>query len=181
MNTDFQLYFNLASGQLSRLKRKSGMGTQFRHQVATFAVLLEYGFSYDSVLLKSALLHDVLEDGMLQENDFAALLSTDREGTEVYRLVREVSIRMNEKKEDYLNRIMQHQSSDRAKILKLADRIANLCELAYYTLDKAFIHRYLLETQQCILPFAQAIHQEMAAELHALVELTLNSLQNKDI
>ena len=59
--------------------------------------------------------------------------------------------------------------TDRAKRLKLADRISNLVSLGFVT-DQAFIERYLRETRTHILPHAAAISGDMHRELRDLVE-----------
>jgi len=59
--------------------------------------------------------------------------------------------------------------SPRAKVLKLADRISNLTTLGYLN-DVAFVKRYLAETRNCILPYAEGINANMFRELSDLVE-----------
>jgi GTP pyrophosphokinase len=75
---------------------------------------------------------------------------------------------VKEPKSDYLLRVMQHGSS-RARLLKLADRISNLTALGF-VLDASFVRRYLAETRMYILPFAEAVNEDMFRELSDLVE-----------
>ena len=73
-----------------------------------------------------------------------------------------------EPKSQYLTRVMQ-SGSERARCLKLADRISNLISLGFVN-DRAFVERYLQETRAYILPFAARISGDMHRELSDLVE-----------
>jgi (p)ppGpp synthase/HD superfamily hydrolase len=166
MNIDLWPYFEL-SRYLVKKERK-GFGNMFRHQVETFAILIELGYD-DPVLLKAALIHDLFEDGhKVGFTDFDEVISTDQDGKEVYDLVQELSIRivnkMEEPKAQFLERIMQ-KGSQRAKILKLADRLSNINTLLA-TRDMPFIIRYLDETKIHIMPYAERIDQHIASELN---------------
>jgi len=115
------------------VKRRGG-SNMFRHQLSTFAILLDYKV-LDPVLLKAAVIHDLFEDaatmpGVSREE----IERIDADGPAVYALVMEVTIRtvngVRESKSEYLLRIM-HQGSPAAKLLKLADRISNLTALGF--------------------------------------------------
>jgi GTP pyrophosphokinase len=69
---------------------------------------------------------------------------------------------------EYLRRIML-TGSERAKILKLADRISNIWALGFVH-DVAFVTKYLHETRTCILPHAEQVNADMFKELSDLVE-----------
>jgi (p)ppGpp synthase/HD superfamily hydrolase len=58
--------------------------------------------------------------------------------------------------------------SPRAKILKLADRLSNLFALGFVH-DPAFVRRYLEETRNYILPYAEQINKDMYRELADLI------------
>jgi GTP pyrophosphokinase len=96
----------------------------------------------------------------------------DSDGPAVYDLVMEVTIRVidgiKEPKSEYLDRVMQ-SGSDRAKVLKLADRISNIFALGFVH-DIAFVKRYLRETKDHILPHAENVNPDMFRELSDLVE-----------
>ena len=100
-----------------------------------------------------------------------AIASIDSDGPEVYSLVMEVTIRksdgVEEPKQDYLTRVMQ-TGSPRAKILKLADRLSNLFALGFVH-DPAFVRRYIEETRNYILPYAEQINKDMYRELTDLI------------
>lgn len=174
MSTEFWSYIHLAK-RLALLRRKSGMGNQFRHQMDVFATLLDFGYR-DSVLLKAALIHDIIEDGpKVGYDQFDEISRLDPEGEAVLQLVKEVSIRtdlngIKEPKREFLLRIMQ-QGSDRARIIKIADRIANVSDLWYVQLDPVFIERYLQETRSYIMPYARQVDGKMADELESIIEV----------
>jgi GTP pyrophosphokinase len=153
------------------VKRKSG-SNMFRHQISTLAILLDYK-NIDPVLLKASVIHDLFEDGgHLPGVTEAEIKQLDSDGPQVFDLVMEVSIRrvdgMKEPKPEFLLRIMQ-TGSQRAKLLKLADRISNIFALGFVH-DVSFIRKYLQETKDYILPYAQAVNNDMFIELSDLVE-----------
>lgn len=160
------------------VKTRRGGGNMFRHQMETLAILLEYGYT-NPVLLKAALIHDLLEDGArVNFNSFEEIDSIDGDGQMVEELVTEVSLKVingvEEPKKDFLHRIMT-EGSELAKVLKLADRISNVNALLL-TSDYDFIYRYTSETEQCILPFARNINPDMAQELKNSIETILKNL-----
>ena len=139
--------------RLIDVPRKAG-SNMFRHQMSTLAILLDYKFA-DPVLLKGSVIHDLFEvadglPGVTRE----AIECIDSDGPNVYALVQEVSIRMvagvKEPKSVYLARVME-TGSERARRLKLADRISNLITLGFVN-DRAFVARYIEETKVHILP-----------------------------
>ena len=152
------------------VQRRSGCN-MFRHQLGTMAILLDYKI-LDPVLLKASVIHDLFEDAPqmpgVSEREIALL---DGDGPVVVALVTEVTIRMvdgaKEPKGEYLLRVMQSGSS-RARVLKLADRISNLTALGFVH-DPAFVRRYLDETAQWVLPYAEAVNADMFRELTDLV------------
>lgn len=159
------------------VQRRSG-SNMFRHQLSTMAILLDYKI-VDPVLLKASVIHDLFEDAAtlpgVSEDAIAAI---DADGSAVLDLVKEVTIRVvdgiKEPKAAFLRRLMV-QGSARARVLKLADRISNLTALGFVH-DVAFVRRYLDETRECILPYAEAINLDMFRELSDLVENRQTSL-----
>lgn len=151
--------------------RKAG-SNMFRHQMSTLAILLDYKCT-DAVLLKASVIHDLFEEadglpGVTRD----AIECIDRDGPAVYELVREVSIRVidgvKEPKAVYLARVME-TGSDRARRLKLADRISNLITLGFVN-DRQFVERYIRETRMYVLPHAAAVNADMHRELSHLVD-----------
>ncbi len=145
------------------VRRKVG-GNQFRHAMATLAILIDYKLQ-DPVLLKAAVIHDLLED--VPDTDEKALAGIDADGPAVLELVREVT-RREESKPEFLQRI-HRRGSQRARLLKLADRISNLTDLHYGTLSAEFVSRYLDETERHILPMALETSPAMAVEVRDLI------------
>jgi len=168
------------------VKRRSG-SNMFRHQISTMGILLDYKF-VDPVLLKASVIHDLFEDAATAPGvTEATIKQIDADGPAVYELVQEVTIRVvggvKEPKSVYLTRIMQH-GSERARVLKLADRISNITALGFVH-DEKFVRKYLRETREYILPHAEQVSADMFRELsdlvasrERLVEL-LNSTQDE--
>lgn len=136
----------------------------FRHQMDTMAILIDYGY-IDSVLLKASCIHDTVED--IPGFDKELIRQVDEDGDEVLRLVLEVTRRPEQNKNDYLRTIIDG-GSQRAKVLKCADRISNMTELGFVT-DSAFIERYCDETEYYILPMAIEVDYNMYQELIDLI------------
>jgi len=156
--------------RLIDVPRRAG-SNMFRHQMSTLAILLDYK-TVDPVLLKASVIHDLFEaadglPGVTRE----AIECIDGDGPAVYALVQEMTIRfvdgVREPKSQYLSRLME-SGTDRARRLKLADRISNLVSLGFVN-DRAFVERYLQETRTYILPHAAAIDPDMHRELSDLV------------
>lgn len=143
--------------------RKVG-GNQFRHAMATLAILIDYKY-IDPVLLKAAVIHDLFEEE--PDTDRDAIAALDADGPEVVKLVGEVT-RGEESKTEFLERI-RTQGSHRARILKTADRISNLTDLHRTVFREQYLQRYLEETEHSIYPMALDVNQHMALEVQDLV------------
>ncbi|MDR2718945.1 MAG: hypothetical protein LBB89_12900 [Treponema sp.] len=161
--TRFAPYIQLATVLIG--KTRSGGGNMFRHQLDTMAILIDYGH-IDSVLIKAAIVHDVLED--IPDFNHNLFFSIDYEGHEVYELVREVTKTPDETKPAFLTRILK-SGSPNAKILKVADRISNMISLGFVN-DMEFVGRYTTETEQYVFPIAELVDKSMLKELQSLVE-----------
>jgi GTP pyrophosphokinase len=162
----------IARARILKKKNRRGFGNMFRHQMDTFAILVDYGYE-DPVLLKASLIHDLLEDGPRFEDITADdIENIDGDGDAVASIVQEVTQRekdgVEESKKDFLLRIM-NSGSEKARILKLADRIANVSTLVG-TNNRKFVTRYLKETKDYILPYAKAIDPKMYIELKEIIQ-----------
>ncbi len=155
-------YMQLATTLIGK-RRRSG-GNMFRHQLDTMAILIDYGY-IDSILLKASVIHDLVEDAPGIDRDL--ILEIDEESADVYKLVLEVTRRPIETKAEFLGRILEF-GSDKARVLKSADRISNMISLGYVT-DVAFVRRYTDETESLIYPIAELADERMLAELRELV------------
>jgi len=151
-------YIEVATALIGK-KRHAG-GNMFRHQMDTMAILIDYGY-IDSILLKAALVHDILED--IPDFDEKQLLNIEPEAKDVYELVLEVTKKEGQSKEDFLRGIAL-EGSEKAQILKCADRISNMIALGYVT-DSHFIARYCEETECFIFPIAMMVNYDMYDEL----------------
>jgi GTP pyrophosphokinase len=155
-------YMQLATALIGN-RRRSG-GNMFRHQLDTMAILIDYGY-IDSVLLKASIIHDLIED--VPGFDRERILEIDEESADVYKLVLEVTRRPIETKAEFLSRIREF-GSDKARVLKSADRISNMISLGYVT-DVAFVRRYTDETENQVFPIAELADERMLEELKELV------------
>jgi (p)ppGpp synthase/HD superfamily hydrolase len=155
--------------------RKVG-GNQFRHCLATMTILMDYHF-IDSVLLKTAIVHDILED--TDKVSPEELLKIDRDGPAVVELVKQLSHNSRiQTKEEYLESLFH--GSSKAKIVKLADRISNLTDLHLFVFSKEQTEDYIRQTQKFIFPLVESLLSsdipgeqkiminEMGKELHDL-------------
>lgn len=145
-------------------KRRRAGGNMFRHQLDTLAILIDYGY-YDATLLKAAVIHDLIED--VPGYDPQRILDIEPAAKEVLELVLEVTKKDGQLKKDYLLGIINH-GSEKAKILKCADRISNMISLGFVT-DEEFIERYCDETEFFIFPIALDVDYNMYQELINLV------------
>jgi Guanosine polyphosphate pyrophosphohydrolases/synthetases len=155
-------YMQLATALIGNLRRSGG--NMFRHQLDTMAILIDYGY-IDSILLKASIIHDLIEDVPGFDRD--RILEIDDESVEVYKLVLEVTRRPIETKAEFLGRILEY-GSDKARVLKSADRISNMISLGYVT-DVAFVRRYTDETEKQVFPIADSVDERMLEELKELV------------
>ena len=146
--------------------RKVG-GNAFRHALATMAILLDYKLFDDYVLLKAAVIHDLIED--IPETNQDELRRIDDQASAVVDLVLEVSRMKGESKAVFLNRILQ-KGSRNAKILKVADRISNLTDLHRDDYTKSKMTSILNDSEKYILPMALEVNANMAIELHDLID-----------
>ena len=140
-------------------------GNQFRHQAQSMMILIDYGL-IDAILLKAALVHDHLED-LRGDFNHKLIIDCDQDGQDVYELVLEVSKRSEESKIEFLKRIL-NEGSDKACLLKAADRIANLSD-CQFLMDKMFISRLCDESEQYVLPMAKRVCLDMVAEITDLI------------
>ncbi len=147
------------------VSRKVG-GNQFRHAFATLGILLDYKFFHETVLLKAALLHDLLED--LPETQVDEIRWIDQESPRVVELVLEVTRQKEETKPQYLQRVLS-QGTRTALLLKCADRISNLTDLHRDTHSDQKILEYLDQTEQYVIPMAEKVNADMVIELKDLV------------
>lgn len=142
-------------------------GNQFRHALATMAILLDYKLFDDPVLLKAAVIHDLLED--VPETSERELRRIDDQADQVVDLVLEVTKPPKMAKANFLRRILE-QGSRRAKILKVADRISNLTDLHRDQYSRRQMSSYLKQTEEYILPMANEVNKNMAVELSDLID-----------
>lgn len=143
-------------------------GNQFRHAFATLAILIDYKLFDDPVLLKAAVIHDLLED--VPETNESELRQIDSDANRVVNLVLEVTKSKNTPKAVYLKRILE-QGSNNAKLLKVADRISNLTDLHRDIFTRRKMNAYIDQTEKYILPMATEVNKNMETELKDLIAI----------
>jgi GTP pyrophosphokinase len=147
------------------INRKVG-GNQFRHCMATMVILIDYHY-IEPVLLKAAIIHDLIEDFV--ESTIEDIRNIhDGDEYAVVNLVLEVSKLESETKAEFLNRILL-SGSKYAKILKCADRISNLTDLHLDAKGYDKMISYLEETEKYVYPMAREVNHDMLLELQDLV------------
>lgn len=172
-NIAFAPYIQLSTMLIG--KQRHAGGNMFRHQIDTMGILMDYGY-IDSVLLKASVVHDTVED--IPDFDENLILNADSDGKDVLSLVLEVTKREGEKKDEFLKRIINF-GSQKAKLLKCADRISNMISLGFVT-DSKFIERYCNETEFYILPIAIEVDYNMYQELINLIMTRRQYLEQTD-
>jgi (p)ppGpp synthase/HD superfamily hydrolase len=141
-------------------------GNQFRHALATMAILLDYKYYDNYVLLKAAVIQYLFED--VPETAEHELRSMDEHANEVVDLVKEVTRPELMSKEQHLKNILE-KGSRNAKILKVAERISNLADLHIDCFTKSQMVEYLNLTEKYVLPMAIGVNENMAIELNDLI------------
>lgn len=149
-------------------KQRNVGGNQFRHALATMAILFDYKLFDDYILLKAAVIHDLIED--IPETNVFELRQLDDQANEVVDLVLEVTRPRGMVKSLFLQRILNHGSRN-ARLLKVADRISNLTDLHRDQYSKKKMNDYLDQTEKYILPMAFGVNRYMAVELHDLIKV----------
>ena len=155
-------YFALST--MSICKPRKVAGNLCRHQGMTMLILKDYGF-IDAILLKASLVHDLIED--IEGFNPQLIIDCDDDGADVLSLVLEVTRRIGESKTDFLKRIY-NEGSEKACLLKAADRIANLSE-CQFLMDIDFIKRLCDESEQYVIPIAKRVCKDMVTELTDLI------------
>ncbi|HRY33170.1 MAG TPA: hypothetical protein P5531_09420 [Bacteroidales bacterium] len=140
------------------IKRRVG-GNQFRHAMDTMSILIDYKY-LNPVVLKAAVIHDLLEDVPGTDPESIRCLE---DGPRVYELVLEVTRPVSQPKTEYLEQLRLHGSYE-ARILKLADRISNITDLHLGIDSKRRIADYVSQTRQYVIPIAEDLAGDPLAD-----------------
>ena len=140
-------------------KRDDGV-EYFDHPIRVCRYLLNHGIR-DDVTLAASLLHDVIEDTHITEEELADIF-----GAEVARIVSLLSKKEKISPEIYFSEIA---TDIRAIIIKAADRACNIDDMIdCYTIDR--LEKYIGSTEQYVLPMmkkARRIYLEYSDALVA--------------
>jgi (p)ppGpp synthase/HD superfamily hydrolase len=155
-------------------RRKVG-GNQFRHAMATLAILIDYHY-IQPLLLKTAVIHDLIED--CPDIHISELESIDEDSPRIISLLHEVTRQQGEDKILFLNRI-RYEGSPEARIIKCSDRISNLTDLHSFIFDNSYITFYLDQTEEYVYPMALETDTNMAFEISDLIHRRRQMLSKK--
>ena len=152
------------------LKRKSTDIPYIIHPIRVALILRAAGFSefQDENLFLAALFHDLLEDTDLTFEELKTKF-----GDEVALIVKELSKPDNRSKEDWLRAF--GTASKKAKLIKMADRIDNLMDMAETKWDDEKQKIYA-EQGLIILETCGKASSRLARRLEELIEQIINSI-----
>ena len=124
----------MAAARHKNQYRKGKSRTPYiNHPIQLANILINEGGEEDPILIVGAILHDVVEDTVKNKKEMNELKQqiSDEYGEEVLRLVEEVTDDTSLRKEERKRLQVEHAPfiSQRAKKLKLADKISNLREI----------------------------------------------------
>jgi (p)ppGpp synthase/HD superfamily hydrolase len=149
-------------------KQRQVGGNQFRHAMATLAILLDYKLFDDYVVLKAAVIHDLFED-VPETNVWDIRNIKDPDANNVVDLALELTRSKDVDKETYLRNILENGSKN-AKLIKVADRIDNITDLHIDTqTDVEKYLQYIDHAEKYILPMAEEVNKDMVKELRDLI------------
>lgn len=159
---------NFAFLKYDSLKRKSKDLPYVIHPIRVTMILRAAGFSEfkDKNLFLAALFHDLLEDTDLTFEELRAKF-----GDDVALIVKELSKPDNMSKTDWLSSFIT--ASKRAKIIKMADRIDNLMDMADTKWNNEKQKLYA-EQGLIILDTCGGANSRLAHKLEEVIEQILN-------
>ena len=129
--------------------RKDGKTPYEIHPIEVAKILERYGASKEIQAI--GLLHDILEDTNGTYEEIKGLI-----GEEGAKIVTILTKEKGYKEEDYIQRIAENE---KAKIVKLADRIHNLKDSIHASIP--FQKRYIQETKNYYLELAKGSNMEL--------------------
>jgi guanosine-3',5'-bis(diphosphate) 3'-pyrophosphohydrolase len=155
-------------------RRKNAKQSPYiNHPITLFQILVEIGKVTDAVALAAALLHDTIEDTGATEAELA-----EKFGADVAAVVVEVSDDKSLPKPERKRLQIEHaaHSSFRAKLVKLADKIANLRDMV--TDPPAY---WPLERQQAYFDWAAAVLEGLRGTNEALEQAFEEALTHRPV
>jgi len=131
--------YKFAKEKHKRQLRKFSKKPYITHLVRVYKIVKHY--TQDEDMLIAALLHDIVEDTEVKITKVNRLF-----GNEVAVIVDQLTLIVVENKKVELKKEVDSMSS-KSKIVKLADRTANVIGLFNPNVPKKFINRYINETE----------------------------------
>jgi guanosine-3',5'-bis(diphosphate) 3'-pyrophosphohydrolase len=153
-------------------RRKDPEATPYiNHPIAVADLLARVGAVQDPITLQAALLHDTIEDTDTTAEELRALF-----GAEVCQVVQEVTDDKSRTRAERKRLQVEHAAhlSPRAKLVKLADKIANLRDLT-----PAAPARWSKEQKQEYLEWAEQVVAHLRGLNPALEQLFDSTLAEK--
>jgi guanosine-3',5'-bis(diphosphate) 3'-pyrophosphohydrolase len=141
----------------SQTRKGEGKTPFINHPIQVASLLANEAEEHDQVLITAAIMHDVIEDTVETEREKQELKDEIGRifGEEVLSLIMEVTDDRNLKKRERKRLQVEHSSSlsDRAKKLKLADKIMNVSDVTtnppiWWTLKR--IREYLAWSEKVV-------------------------------
>ncbi len=150
----FSLFLNAlqfaADKHRNQKRRDNGETPYINHPIQVASILWHIGQVHDEIVLSAALLHDTLEDTNTQPNEIETHFNQ-----EILQLVQEVSDDKSLPKTERKRLQIEHATtiSTSAKLIKLADKIANIQDIGQapplgWSLDRRL--EYLDWSQQVV-------------------------------
>jgi GTP pyrophosphokinase len=148
------------------------------HPLRVAIILAEELKIYDDKILKTALLHDVLEDTTMKAGEIEELF-----GTKVTEYVQLLTKDKDFKTDlEAQNRYYKNlkKAPKKVQLIKLADRLDNIRDLETVT-DEMRIRKYIMDTSYNFLDWAKKINQYIAAEMEDMIFLYRDKFGDFDI
>ncbi len=140
----------------------------FEHVKGTALILLDEADISDRDTIIIALLHDIEEESFILTNKDIELIFGKEVSSAVALLTKVSAIEKKAKKtrgeEEYIGEL-NRKGSQKAKTVKLADRLHNLRDMRGW--DAKRKHRFVQETEKYILPWAKETNEKLASEIKA--------------
>jgi GTP diphosphokinase / guanosine-3',5'-bis(diphosphate) 3'-diphosphatase len=150
-------------------RRKDRDATPYiNHPIALAETLARMGIT-DIVVLQAAILHDTIEDTETTPEELEANF-----GPEVRKIVAEVTDDKRLPKETRKQLQIEHSASlsERARLVKIADKICNVRDVAYSPSPEWDVERrrQYLDWSEAVVAGCSGTHAELEAEFRAIME-----------
>ncbi|WP_353571386.1 HD domain-containing protein [Candidatus Albibeggiatoa sp. nov. BB20] len=162
-------------------KRRDASATPYiNHPIQVAKILWDIGQVQDEAVLSAALLHDTLEDTDTQADEIDALF-----GADILGLVQEVSDDKSLPKSERKRLQIVHATtiSSQAKLIKLADKIANILDIGQAPPTGWSLERRLeyLDWGEKVVQGLRGINPELETHFDAAIKAVREQLTAQDL